>query len=185
MADNKYSALLSEGFNVGGKSFRRNYRAEGDNIVARLQEILEESMILSNHHDATPFAKSTKWCPVNKSKLVDEIDYRGNVGRVKFDMHNATCINIRGSWGGLAQSKSHVSPGASFEITFICTKGATDVDMAALVNHLHKIGYNISWDGRKPSDILWSSGILGHGRKATGPDPKAVFLIEPDAHRWC
>ena len=180
MADTKYSVSLNEGFYVGGHEFRRNERINGNDIIECLESILEKAMTLSNYRNCTPFAKKTAWCPINSTKLVDNVDYRGNVGRVKISMHNAACINIRGSWGGLAQSDSHVSPGVGVEVTFLCLEGATDADMAALMNHLHKIGYNISWDGRKPSDILWSSGILGHGRRATDPDSEVVFMVEPD-----
>ena len=174
----KYIATLRESFNIGGFAFGNGGRVECDDIIACLEAIMEKSHTLSPYRHNSPFAKTMKWTS-DGNKLVDREDYTGNTRSITFSMHNGSCIDIRGHWAGKAQSPSHNAPYMGLDLTFICAQTATDADMAALMNYFHDRDYNISWNGKKPSDILWSSGVLGHGRKATSPDTEVEFKVTP------
>jgi hypothetical protein len=174
----KYIATLRESFNIGGFAFGNGGRVEGDNIIETLEAIMEESHTISPYRHNSCFAKTSIWSSTG-NQLVDREDYSGNTRSITFSMHNGSCIDIRGHWSGKAQSDKHVAPFISLDLTFICVQTATDADMAVLMNYFHDRDYNVSWDGKKPSDILWSSGVLGHGRKATSPDSEVEFKVTP------
>ena len=177
----KYIAHLKERFNIGGFAFTNSRRAESHDIIKCLEAIMEESHTISPYRHNSCFAKTSIWTATGGKLVVDRKDYRGKVRALRFSMHNGACIDIRGEWGSLAQSDNHIAAFAHLDLTFICTATATDADMAALMNYFYDRDYNINWDGRKPSDILWSSGVLGHGRKATGHQPEVVFKVGENA----
>ena len=148
--------ILIGGFNTAHGGFGRRFRSESDNLVSALEAIVDQTMMLSTIRAFTPFTKK-----MVDGKLIDRKDYTDTTRKIEFSMYNPCCTRISGTWRDRAQSSRHLAPSISFSIVMRTKSATTDKDFADLINWFYDIGYNINWDGSKPSDKIWSHGLIG------------------------